>query len=677
MRKFVIGAIALLAATGVVTVAMRPARATAGDARHELALSLSLLEAGNYSAAHNHAQSAIKADDSWGLAHAVLARIMLAMGDGIGAEGELARAKSAGFDVANAHQLYAHAYLLEGNPQRAIDEAKKSLPRYGGYANRVVARALAAEGDMPGAQQTLAAVLAANPDNSLGWSDLGRIRYSSGDYAGAIDATERALKIDPGNLEALTLRGELVRGQYGLVAALPWFESALRYDAYYHPALIEYAATLGEAGRYTDMLSATRRALDARPGSPQALYLLAVLAGRAGKYDLARAMLQHIGDALNDLPGALLLGGVLDYHDGAYEQAIEKWRALVAQQPMNITARRLLGSALLRSGDARGALDVLRPVALRGDADSYSLDLVGRAFERTGERDWAAKFLDRASFPARDTSTPFGTDDSLPTLAGAAQQAPDDPVLTVGYLRGLIENGDNAGALAEAERLATANPGAPAAQLLVGDMLTVMQRYGDAAAAYRRAADIRFDEPTMLRLVDALDRAGHRPEAANVLALYMSQNPQSVAAQRLAAHWQIAAGQWQAAIDTLEGLRTRVGSRDAALLSELAFAYLGDGQDDLGTAYAKAAYRIAPLNPAATDAYGWALYQAGNNDGASQLLEKAASIAPEHSVIHWHLAQVYADMDRNEDARAQVQAALRDPTFTDRDAAAALLKTLV
>ncbi|WP_323824826.1 hypothetical protein, partial [Pseudomonas aeruginosa] len=87
---------------------------------------------------------------------------------------------------------------------------------------------------------------------------------------------------------------------------------------------------------------------------------------------------------------------------------IDDWRVLVGQQPTNITARRLLGAALLRSGDPQGALDVLRPVALRADADSYTLALVARAFEQTGERDWAAKYLDRSAMPSAVGSAPFG-----------------------------------------------------------------------------------------------------------------------------------------------------------------------------------------------------------------------------------------------------------------------------
>ena len=343
---------------------------------------------------------------------------------------------------------------------------------------------------------------------------------------------------------------------------------------------------------------------------------------------------------------------------------------------MNITARRLLGAAMLRSGDARGALDVLRPVAMRGDADSYTLALVGRAFERTNERDWSGKFLDRSAWPMREGSTPFGTDDSLPVLTNAASDAPDDPVLRVGYVRGLVDAGDTGTALAQAQALARANPGAPAAHLAVGDTLMAMGRYADAAAAYRGAADVHFDEPTMLRVVDALDRAGRRAEASNVLALFLSQNPQNMAGQRLAAHWQIAAGEWDAAIETLEGLRIRVGNRDAALLAELAYAYLGDEDPDTALVYARAAYRLSPMNPATTDAYGWALYQQGENGSALQLLEKAASIAPEHAVLRWHLGQAYADLGRKAEAAAQIRAALADPGFTDRDAAQAVLKTL-
>ncbi|MBN8808142.1 MAG: tetratricopeptide repeat protein [Sphingomonas sp.] len=676
LKGAAIGAVALVATTGVALTVVAPARADGAAARHEIALSLALLTDGNYNAARSKAEAAIKADPKWGLAHAVLARSYLALGDGIAAEGELTRAAANGFDMARGHQMLAEAWLLQGDANRAMTEAAKADPRFGGYAARVIARALAQQGRVADATAVLGKLLDADPTDAAAWRDLGRIRLTAGDVAGASSDATRAVALAPADLAALTLRGELVRQQYGLAAAVPWFEAALQRDAYYHPALIEYAATMGDMGRYGAMLGAARRALAARPGSPQALYLEAVLAARAENYDLARDLMQRTGGAVDTLPGALLLNGTLDYQAGAYEQAIEKWRELVGRQPMNITARRLLGAALLRSGDARGALDVLRPVALRGDADSYTLGLVGRAFEASGQRDWAARFLDRAAWPVVGGSNPFGSDDPLAVLAGAAADDPGNPALAVGEIRGMIDAGRASDALARAQALAASRPGAPAAQLLVGDTLMTMGRYAAAADAYRHAADIRFDEPTMLRTVDALDRAGRRPEASTVLATYLLQHPESVAALRLVAHWQVARGDWDGALATLEDLRARVGSRDAGLLAELAYANVGADNADDALSYAAAAYDVAPMNPVATDAYGWAFYAAGDDAKAKDLLEKAASLAPRHAGIRWHLAQVYADLGRTAEAKGLIAAVLADPTFTDRAPAQALLKTL-
>ena len=119
-------------------------------ARGELIESLNHYQAGDISAARIAAASRATRDDpDWGLAHALLARLDLAAGDGAAAEAELDRAAATGFDPARAHHLYAEAWLLEGDPDKAIAEAARALPRYVGYATRVTARSLAANGDLP------------------------------------------------------------------------------------------------------------------------------------------------------------------------------------------------------------------------------------------------------------------------------------------------------------------------------------------------------------------------------------------------------------------------------------------------------------------------------------------------------------------------------------------------
>jgi len=146
----------------------------------------------------------------------------------------------------------------------------------------------------------------------------------------------------------------------------------------------------------------------------------------------------------------------------------------------------------------------------------------------------------------------------------------------------------------------------------------------------------------------------------------------SVAAQRLSAHWQLAAGDYDAAIDTLEDIRTQIGDGDAALDAELAAAYAGAGETGTAVDFGEAAYGLAPANPAVVDAYGWALFKGGDKDGALELLQKAVILAPRHPGLRWHLAQVYAALGRKAEARQNAQAALADPGFTDRVAAQAM-----
>jgi Flp pilus assembly protein TadD len=154
----------------------------------------------------------------------------------------------------------------------------------------------------------------------------------------------------------------------------------------------------------------------------------------------------------------------------------------------------------------------------------------------------------------------------------------------------------------------------------------------------------------MLRLVDALGRSGQTEDAATALALYLSQNPQSLAGQRLLGHWQVESGAWNAAIETLEGVRRRVGNRDGGVLTDLALAYAGGGSDDGGDGdddrggdgaiavrYGRAAYAMSPMNAAAADAYGVALAANGDVAGARQLLVKASRLAPGDVTIASHL----------------------------------------
>jgi len=626
--------LALVAVLGLALVATARLATRRGpvDAAATLGAARSNLARGNYSAARNNARAALAAGPETAAAHLLLARAYLALEQAGAAAGEIDRASALG---SRAPALLADARLLGGDVRGAVAAAAEADGRDRGHADRIAARAAAADGRTAQAQAMLLALLGRAPRDMAAWTDLGRIRLVSGEIGGAAEAAANAVRLAPAEPAALTLQGEVVRSRFGLAAALPWFRRALATDAYYPPALIEAAATAGDMGRHAEMLALTRQALAARPDDPRARYLQAVLAVRAGDDDLARRLLRRAGDGIATLPGARLLDGALDYRRGQYSQAAVKWADLAAAQPLNVQVRRLLAAALIRAGDPRAALNAIRAVAVRSDADSYALEVAARGAAGIGEGDVAARFSDRAAVP-RGVSAVFASDAAIAALRAGARSAPDDPSYALGVIRGQVGARDLLGALATARALAGAAPGAPAAQTALGDALALAGRWSDAATAYARAADLRFDEPAMLRLLDAQGRLGRRRDAAATLALFLQQNPRNVSARRILAGWQLDAGKSAAAIETLEGLRRTLGNRDADLLARLALAYAAADDPAVALRYARAAYALQPMSARVTDAYGIALAADGQVDEARQLFAKAVRLAPADPVIADH-----------------------------------------
>jgi Flp pilus assembly protein TadD len=620
-RWFAVTLLVLVLATAGTALVRRTIRP---DADRLVADAAATLTAGNYHAALSNARAATIAAPTSSTAQLLLARAALRLNEGLAADAALDRAEATGAKPSDLYAWRAHARLLQGDPDGALVAAGKTPDSP--YATRVRARALAATGKPAEAQRTLLALAAIRPDDGAVWTDLARLRFTIGDVGGATDAAGRAMSLARRDPEALTLAGEIVRTRFGLKAALPWFTAALKRDAYYLPALIEQAATQGELGRYTAMLATSRQALASKPGDARALYLQASLAARAGRTDLARRLIQLTGGAIDGLPGALLLGGGLDFRRGDFDQAVAKWRRLVDVQPMNVAARRLLALALLRSGDPRGSLEVVRPMVLRADADSYTLRLAARGLERIGDRAGAATLLDRAVGGSAG-SAPFAPDTAAGALAAAAADAPGDPTYQVGLIRALIAGGDGSAAVARAQDLAAASPGAPAARMALGDALVAAGRIEQATGAYARQADLAFDQPTLLRLVDALGRDGRGRGAATAMALYLSQNPHAYEARRILGRWQVVAGDHPAAIATLEPLRRAGSSRDAGLLADLAIAYAGTGNGVRARRYARSAYALAPMNPYVINAYAVSLEEVGDGRGARQLAAKARAVA--------------------------------------------------
>lgn len=395
-----------------------------------------------------------------------------------------------------------------------------------------------AEGNLGAAAQAFDQALKIDPQDSDLWVQIASMRFTAGEQALSIEAAEQAVQLGPRNPRALALRGMLIREQFGLAAALPWFEAALGVLPD-DPALLgEYAATLGDMGKYRDMLVVCRKLALVDPKNPRPLFQQAVLAARAGKTDLARAILLRTGSAFRDMPAAILLNGILEYRAGNTNLAVEQFDRLVRLQPDNLQARALLARALARQGD-------WRQLAQRFDSDAqstftrpYLKMLVGQAWVHLGQKARGQALIAAAGKAVPVPYAPIRADAPLAVLALRYDDAPNFASNAVPYIRALLAAGQGAEAQGVADRLRDANPGAAEANLLSGD---VRMMRGDAAHAlvdYSNGAAIRFNEPVLWRMDAALRALGRTADADSMTSRYLLQNPNSVPAMKLlAASW--------------------------------------------------------------------------------------------------------------------------------------------
>lgn len=646
--------------------------------REALARGTALIAKGDVRAARVELMNAIKADPSNVAARLAQARIALELGDGVTAAEQLARASELGAPPQETSYLLAHVRLTEANFAEAYRLADPAIAgeRHGEYATRVRAAALAAMGNVDAARAELESAIARGWATVELWTDLARLHMTTGNIAAALPAAEEALRRAPRSVKALVLAAELDRRRYGLAAAVPWFRKAIEVDGNSIEALLGLAATLGDSGANREMLELTRRVLSLDQRNARAWYLQAVLAARAGRFDLARSLLNRTSGRLDDEPGVMLLRASIELHNGAQEQAIDRLSDLVELQPANLTARRLLAAAYAKAKDHDGVVATLRGLAVRDDADSYTLTMIGRAFEAKEDRGAAALLLDRAADPQLRPSQALVTVPLGKALADNAAN-PLDARTAIPLIAAQIGAGQAGAALSRAIEIERRNPGVPAAHILVGDVQGSLGNWQAAATAYKTAANLDFSEATALRFARALVNLGDMPGVVRVIGLYLAQNPQSIPMRLMLADIHMSSGRWRSAIAEMEIVRARVGNRDAALLNNLAWASIKAGEFGQALRYARAAYGLMPNNAAVAGTLGWARDRTGTDPvGAVAMLEKAVRLAPLDPALRFQLAQAYAAAGRKGDARKSASIALQSNRFMDRQAAEAWLARL-
>lgn len=610
----------------------------------------------NLRAAKVEFKNAVKSDQSWPEARIALADVSLLLFDAVTAKNELLAAKQLEIDDGKIDHLLGKAHWLLGE----YDAAKTALnnpkidPQNRSEAQRILGRVLMESGDIDGARSAFDRALEKAPEDSMIWTDIARFRYVLGDQKAAIEAAEYAVELDANNIRALEFRGRMVRSQFGLLAALPWFERALEINPDDISLLSEYAATLGDAGRSVDMLKITRDILDIDPQNGGAYYMQAVIAARAREYGLARRLLILAGELQNNKPAGLLLSAIVEFELENYNQSIILFRKLLQIQPNNARALKLLSSAQYRAGQFETAYETASQFINKHGEDDYINIIAARSLEASDNRSEAAKYLDRLIYRQNEAITLVREEEPFEILQSRAIDNPGRADLIIPYIRALLDRGNNSGALTLAKRLLEENKGVADAHILVGDILLRNGNINDAVINYENARQINFDQSLMLKLVNIYQKAQNFEAAQNILQIYLGNNPNDIMAQKLIADIYMAIGDANQAIFWLESVAQRIGYNDTFVLTKLARSYNAIERYDDAVPLARLAYNINPMSADTTRVYGFILMEQGERAKAAvELLEKAQKLLPDDDGVKEELERARALLKKSKDSKKE------------------------
>ncbi len=141
----------------------------------------------------------------------------------------------------------------------------------------------------------LEAVTQKDPDFVPGWAALAIAHNSIDDNdQAAIEAAERALSMDPDNVDALNAIGAALRGLGQWAEAEAYFNRALSIDPSSAELLEDWAEFLNFTARTGEALEVTTRAVAIEPGLMPLLQEHAFALLAAGRHEEARQVAEHI-----------------------------------------------------------------------------------------------------------------------------------------------------------------------------------------------------------------------------------------------------------------------------------------------------------------------------------------------------------------------------------------------
>ncbi|WP_144299630.1 XrtA/PEP-CTERM system TPR-repeat protein PrsT [Elioraea rosea] len=685
--------LALLSAAAAALLAAMPAEASVERARAAQAR-------GDLRAAQIEYRNAVRTDPNSAALRAALAQASLDIGDTDTAEKEARAALERGYDPVAGTALLMRSYLARGR----FDDLLRDFPPPAANAPPAVAaqvlsgRALAQIGtnQKDEAARSVAEAVRLAPDTAAVQVVAAQVALADGKRDVAEAALDRALAIEPNNVEALLRKGTVQYERGDLQGAADTFAKLIGVMPGNTIARTRRADALLRLGRDADALAEVEAALRTAPGYAVAVYQRAMLHARAQEWRQADEILQRLGTAVTNFSDGLLLLAATKQALGQRDLAEDAARRYVARRPEDPRGVKLLAALEMAAGRPDAAAGTLERLAMRGGADAEAYEMLGRAHLAARRPRESAEAYEKAAELARDNvqlqarlaAARLASGDA----AGAAEAAETvlrlDPSQTGMHqiLAGAaLARGDLAAASAALEKVPPAArdtelvgiidgtidlvrvnlPGARTAfeSVLKNHPNSVRARLGLARVAAMQGNGEEVDK----LLAEVLEREPGNAEAAlRLSAAAQSSTPRAAAARAsleraqaaapdniplaiATARMQLALREPAKAVAILDATELRQRRRGVEALTLLAEAHAAQEQWQEAEAAARAALAEDPNSITARQQVAALLLRGGNARGAEGLLEIGLNAQPASMPLQQSLVQVVRQ-DRGLDA---------------------------
>ena len=461
----------------------------------------------------------------------------------------------------------------------------------------------------------------------------------------AIVAMQAIVDADPTNmtvsevLNAQTALAQMLLLNGDETAARQKIEDVLSEDAGVPNALKMRATWRISEDDTAGAINDLRLALDANPDDANAMVLMASAYERAGNKDLRQSFLARAAESSNSAPRYELMHARALMDDEKFLQAENALIKALRLVPNHVEILQTLGEVYLSLDDMPRADQVARSLAkidtdqARAAAQPLQAELVAR---RLGV-DEALQFLEQQAGQNDDPVTTALTliqarlktgriEDALRTAQDAIAKNPDDARLRNALALSYASINDLDAAKAEFTSLLNDFPEAANIYLQLARINMVLDDFSAGAQTIDQGLAVLPDNPQLLwAKASYLEQAGDIAGAIDIYETLYERNSESLVVANNLASLLVTYRDDPESLDRAEIIARRMNGTDI---------------------------------PELQDTYGYIQFRRGNFSEALTYLEPAAAGLFNDPIVQFHLGEVYAALDRPDEALAQMRLAL-------------------